>query len=267
MTIVVVVQARMKSTRLPNKIVLDLCGQPLLIRQLERIKASTIKFRLVVATTTDKSDDKVVAICKKNNMDVFRGHPTDCLDRHYQIGKKYQADLIVKIPSDCPLIDPKIIDQVVHFFLNSQNSYDYVSNLHPPTFPDGNDVEIMTMNSLELAWKEATKDYEREHTTPFLWEQPERFRLGNVRWDSGKNYAMSHRMTIDYPEDYQLINVIYEKLYSKQQPIFSLEQILNLLDTNPHYYEINKKYVGVNWYRHHLTELKTISSDETNTNY
>jgi spore coat polysaccharide biosynthesis protein SpsF len=120
----------------------------------------------------------------------------------------------------------------------------------------------MSMAALETAWREAKRDFEREHTTPYLWENPERFRLGNVAWETGLDYSMSHRWTIDYEEDYDLIRAIYERLYP-QNPLFSLNDILDLLEREPEIETLNARYVGVNWYRHHLDELRTIAPART----
>ncbi|GAB6282304.1 MAG: glycosyltransferase family protein [Ignavibacterium sp.] len=260
--IVTVVQARMGSSRLPNKVIMSLAGKPLLLRIFERIKLSPLAGTIVVATTTETIDDIIFQICKNNNIEVFRGDPNDLLDRHYMVGLKYDADVVVKIPSDCPLIDPSIITKVLKFYLDHQPEYDYVSNLHPSTYPDGNDIEVMTMNALKTAWLESKKNFEREHTTPFIWENPQRFKIGNITWETGYDYSMTHRWTIDYEEDYIFIKNIYDELYYIN-PHFSMYDILNLLEKKPSLMEINKKYNGVNWYRNHLNDLKTISPNQT----
>lgn len=260
--IITIIQARSNSTRLPSKIFLPLANKPLLYRIYERITASKLKGTIVIATTTDKSDDRVEELCKEYNLNCFRGHPTDLLDRHYQAAKHFNADAAVKIPSDCPLIDPSIIDKVLNFYLDNFKNFDYVSNLHPPTYPDGNDVEIMSINALKNAWQNASRDLEREHTTPYLWENPDKFRIGNVKWETGLDYSMSYRFTIDYPEDYEFIKKVYNELYPVNN-IFTLQNILDLLDGKPEIKMINEKYNGVNWYRNHLTELKTIKSKQT----
>lgn len=242
---------------------MPLAGESVLTRQLERIQAATVPFQLVVATTTEAKDQIIRDICKAAGVQCFDGHPTDLLDRHYQVAAQEQPDAVVKIPSDCPLIDPAIIDKVLNTYIQNQGDYDFVSNLHPATYPDGNDVEVFSMSVLETAWREAKKDLERQHTTPFIWEQPERFRIMNVQWESGLDYSMSHRFTIDYQEDYEFIKVVYDELWRKDRPIFSLEDILDLLERQPEIYELNSKYAGVNWYRNHIGELKTITSKQT----
>jgi spore coat polysaccharide biosynthesis protein SpsF len=175
---------------------------------------------------------------------------------------KHSADIVLKIPSDCPLIDPQIIDEVLDFFFQHPGKYDYVSNLHPATWPDGNDVEIITMACLEKNWRLAERPLELEHTTPYIWENPEQFKIGNVSWSKGLDYSMSHRFTIDYREDYEFIKRVYEDLYPKN-PSFSCDDIIDLITEKPEIYELNAAYAGVNWYRHHLNELNTISAEQT----
>jgi len=253
----------MSSSRFPGKVLKPLLGKPLLDRMLERLNQCQTPFTTVVATSTDPSDDVIEQFCQSEQIPVYRGSLADCLDRHYQIAVNWNADVAVKIPSDCPLIDPRIVDRVFEVFLENPDQYDFVSNLHPATWPDGNDVEIMTRACLERTWTEATKPLEREHTTPYIWDTaPETFRIGNVVWPTGLDYSMSHRFTIDYPDDYEFIRRVYESLYPAK-PNFSCEDILNLLQQNPEIYEINADLAGVNWYRNHLNELKTVSAEQT----
>jgi spore coat polysaccharide biosynthesis protein SpsF len=260
--IITVVQARMGSSRLPGKVLVSLAGKPLIVRIVERIKRARLAGVVVVAATNQPEDDIIEDLCRAENIEIFRGHPKDLLDRHYRTGLKYNADAVVKIPSDCPLIDPNIIDRVLAYYVNHQNDYDFVSNLHPPTYPDGNDVEVMKMDSLKQAWLRASLDFEREHTTPYIWENPHLFRIGNVCWEADYNYSMTHRWTIDYEEDYIFIKTIYDELYHIN-PRFGIYDILNLLDRKPLLKNINNKYAGVNWYRNHLHQLKTITANQT----
>jgi len=153
--IVTIIQARMSSSRLPGKVLMPLAGLPLLLRLYERVNHSELAGKIIVAVTTDPQDKIIVDLCSENQINFYIGNPTDLLDRHYQAARMFNADAVVKIPSDCPLIDPVIIDKVIGYFLDNYYKYDYVSNLHPPTWPDGNDVEIMKMNALETAWKES----------------------------------------------------------------------------------------------------------------
>ena len=258
MRTLVVVQARSGSSRLPGKVLMPLAGEPLLCRMIERVRAAKTPFELAVATTTDSADDGIRLLCRRLGVECFSGHPTDLLDRHYRAAVAARADEVVKIPSDCPLIDPAVIDRVLASHAKRRGEADYTSNLHPATYPDGNDVEVMPMGVLEQAWRESEKTFEREHTTPFIWEWPERFRIGNVKWETGKDFSRSHRWTIDYPEDYHFISSVYERLWTRERPIFSLEDILGLLEREPYLATLNNKYAGETWYRHHLHELRTI---------
>ena len=260
--VVTVVQARLGSTRLPGKVLRPLCHKPLLARLVERVKMATLVGTVVVATTTAAEDDPIEALCHEEGYFCFRGHPTDLLDRHYRAGWQFDADIVVKIPSVCPLIDPRLIDRVITAFLDAPEPYDYLSNMHPATYPDGNDVEVMAMPALETAWIEAERPFEREHTTPFFWENPARFRLGNVTWETGLDYSMSHRWTIDYEADYCFIHNVFAALYP-QNPQFGLTDILQLLTCQPELAAINQHLAGVNWYRHHLSELKTVNATMT----
>jgi spore coat polysaccharide biosynthesis protein SpsF len=259
---VIVVQARMSSSRLPGKVMLPVLGKSLLCRMIERLQMISHDAQIVIATSCESADDIIEQEATLIDVPCNRGHLTNLLDRHYHAAKKYNADVVLKIPSDCPLIDPRIIDQVLDFYFENPDDYDYVSNLHPATFPDGNDVEIMTMDCLENAWHEAKRPLELEHTTPYIWENPEQFRIGNVVWGTGLDYSMSHRFTIDYEADYQFIKRVFEELYPAK-PDFSCGDIIKLLEQKPEIYEINVQYAGVNWYRNHLDELKTISAEQT----
>lgn len=260
--ILIVIQARKNSSRLPGKIFLPLSGKPLLYRIYERICGSASDKQVVIATTTDKADDETAYLCKEYDMNFFRGHPDDLLDRHYKAGIEFDADVVIKTPSDCPLICPDVIDRVINYYKENENKFDFVSNLHPATYPEGQDVEIMPMEILKQAWNEAEKDFEREHTTPFIWERPERFRIGNVEWETGLDLSMSCRLTIDYPEDYEFIKRVYDELYDEKK-MFKLCDIMMLLDKKPEIKKINEMYNGVNWYRNHLSELKTVSHFQT----
>ena len=252
----------MGSSRLPGKVILPLAGEPLILRMHERVMNSKYVGQIVVAITAEQADDELFKLCKQNNIEVYRGNSLDLLDRHFQAAKMFNAVAVVKIPSDCPLIDPTIIDKVILYYINNSNKYDFVSNLHPPSYPDGNDVEVMNFKALEDAWINAKKDFEREHTTPYIWENPDMFRIGNVDWETGLDYSMTHRFTIDYKEDYEFIRRVYDELYQKNNR-FNLNDILDLLEKKPEIKRINQMYAGVNWYRNHITELKTISPKQT----
>lgn len=169
------------------------------------------------------------------------------------------SDLIV--PSNIAVIDPDTIDRVIGAFIREPCA-DYVSNLHPPSWPDGFDVEVMTRGALETAWREARRPLDREHTTPFLWDDPERFVVHNVAWQTGLDYSRSHRLTLDYPEDYAVIRAIYDELWSGDRP-FSLAEILAVLDARPALVAANAMHRGTSWYRNHPGELRTLARSAT----
>jgi spore coat polysaccharide biosynthesis protein SpsF len=246
MKLLVVIQARVGSSRLPGKVLLPLAQKPLLERMIERVRAAKTAFELCVATTFLAEDEPIVSLCRRMDVACFRGHPRDLLDRHFAAGRAHAADAVVKIPSDCPLIDPSAIDRVLSAFLDTGVRYDLVTNLNPPTWPDGNDVEVMPISTLETAFVEATREHEREHTTPFIWERPERFAIRNVAWETGLDYAFTHRFTIDYPEDYAFIAAVYAAL-SAEGRVFALAEILDLLEQKPALRALNARFLGTSW--------------------
>lgn len=257
MKIVTIIQARRGSSRMPDKVFKQVLGEPVLLKMVERVNRATLVGDVIIATTTEPIDDEIVNLCSSQELQCFRGHSTDLLDRHYQAAKLFKADAVVKIPSDCPLIDPDIIDSVLHYYISHSAEFDYVSNLHPASWPDGNDVEIMSIQTLERAWHEANRDFEREHTTPYIWENPKTFSIGSVIWNSGKDYSTTHRWTLDYPEDFEFINRVYEELYPQNKK-FGLYDILNLLELKPEIAAINKKHSGEYWYKNHMDDLKQV---------
>jgi spore coat polysaccharide biosynthesis protein SpsF len=262
MKILVIVQARTGSSRLPGKVLLPVAGVPLLTAMIGRVRAARTVFELTVATTWTAEDDVIASICNELGVDCYRGHPSDLLDRHYRVALQRKADVAVKIPSDCPLIDPSVIDRVLAHYVENAKSFDYVSNLHPASYPDGNDVEVIGFEALQTAFNEARHPFEREHTTPYIWERPERFRIGNVIWQSMSDHSMSHRFTIDYLEDYRFICRVFEELGGADR-VFGLEEVIELLRRKPEILAINAKYAGVNWYRHHLDQLTQVGPAQT----
>jgi spore coat polysaccharide biosynthesis protein SpsF len=257
---VVVVQARMGSSRLPGKVLLPLAGAPLLERMLERVLAAREPDEVCVATSSATQDDPIRELATRMSLRVVSGHPTDLLDRHLSAARDARADAMVKIPSDCPLIDPEVIDLVIGRFRAASDAVDFVTNLHPPSWPDGNDVEVVPMGVLEIAWREARRPLEREHTTPFIWERPERFRILNVLSDLGRDLSKSHRFTIDYAEDHHFIARVYDELWSRGRPVFSLSDILELLARRPELLALNARWAGHSWHHAHLGELETVAA-------
>lgn len=257
MKTLVVVQARMGSRRLPGKVLLPLAGQPLLARMVERLRAARFPFELCVATSTAAADEPIRELCRRISVPVVSGHPTDLLARHLQAAEAFGADAVAKIPSDCPLIDPGVVDDVLYRFAELAASADLVTNLHPPSWPDGNDVEVMSMRALRVAASEAKRPFEREHTTPFIWENPERFRIENVTWGD-ERASRAYRFTIDYPEDYELIARVYDALCSAERPVFSLHDILELLAQQPELVRLNARWAGQSWHLAELAQLRSV---------
>ena len=259
MKTLVVVQARMGSRRLPGKVLLPLAGKPLLQRLLERLAAVDFPLELCIATSHLPEEQPIRELGRRLGVPVVSDHPTDLLQRHLVAGRSLGADVVVKIPSDCPLIDPGVVARVLGHYAEGAERFDFVTNLHPPTWPDGNDVEVMPMRTLELAAAEARKPFEREHTTPCIWDNPERFRIDNVTWGEGRDLAKTHRFTIDYPEDYAFIARVYEELCEASRPIFGLSEILGLLADKPEIHRINAKWSGQSWHLAELGQLRSVT--------
>jgi spore coat polysaccharide biosynthesis protein SpsF len=265
--IVGVIQARVGSTRLPGKILLPLGGRPMLERMLARVASAEQLDEVVVATTRLAADDSIRRLAAACRVACISGDPYDLCDRHLLAARATGADAVVKIPSDCPLIDPAVIDETVGFFRAHFNRYAYVSNLHPASWPDGNDVEVIRLDALEATAREAKRPFEREHTTPFIWDQPERFALGNVSWRAGQDLSSTVRLTLDYPEDYQLISAVFEALHRPESaeapgafvPPFSVEAIVAYLDQHPEVRALNAAYAGQSWIQSYASELRTLA--------
>lgn len=234
MTIVAFVMARTASSRLPNKVISDLGGQPMLVRVVNRVNRSKRLDKAVVATTNDTRDDAIVEICKERDWPYFRGDEYDVLDRCYQAAKTYDSETVVRITADCALIDPEIIDRVVEAFL--EKGTDYASNTLTRTYPIGLDVEVMTFDALSRAWHEAGEPYERMHCTPYIYQNPERFRLLNVAAE--KDYS-SYRWVVDTAEDLEFVRAVYSRLGNSDA--FGWGDVLRLLSKEPELMEINRR--------------------------
>jgi spore coat polysaccharide biosynthesis protein SpsF len=234
MTTLIVVQARMTSTRLPGKVLLPLAGEPMLTRLVERLRRVQRADGTVIATTTNATDDPIAALCNTLGVPCHRGSEHDLLSRYADAARLYGADVVVRITSDCPLIAPALIDQVIAIY--AEGDSDYVSNMLPPTWPYGMAVEVFSAAALQQAHAEAAQAAEREHVTPFIYWHPERYRLRNVASPVDLSH---HRWTVDTPEDYELVLRLFEGLYPTQ-PDFTQDDILTLLDAHPDWLAINQ---------------------------
>ncbi len=233
-----IVQARTGSSRLPGKIFKDLCGSPILWHVWNRLSHAKLIDKIVIATTTLPEDNKVEEFCRINQILFYRGSSHDVLSRYYEAAKKFDADIIIRVTSDCPVIDPTIIDLIVGKFLdnNKKEQLDYMSNSVVRTFPRGLDAEIFTFEALEKAYRETKENYEREHVTPYLYQHPEIFNIQN--FSNEKDYSF-HRWTVDTEEDFKLIEEIYTELYNPMK-IFLFNDILKLFDRRPELLSINQ---------------------------
>jgi spore coat polysaccharide biosynthesis protein SpsF len=234
---VAIVQARMGSTRLPGKVLKDIKGKPLLWHLVERLRHSQLTDDLVIATTTAGKDKLIADFCKDNKLNAYRGSQEDVLDRYYQTAKAYKADLIIRITADCPLIDPCVIDKAIERYLENKEKVDYVSNTLERTYPRGMDVEVFSFGVLEKAWQKAKKQYEREHVTPYIYENPDEFNLSCIKNENDLSYL---RLTVDEEKDLELVRKIYKMLY-KENDIFYLEDVIKLLKENPELELINEE--------------------------
>lgn len=233
-----IVQARMGSTRLPGKVMLEAAGKPLLRHLLERLSYCQCLDKTIVATTTNGRDDVILDLCNSLQVEVYRGSEYDVLDRYYQVAKAVGITCIVRVTSDCPLIDPELIDDKIAFFRDKLNEYDLITNRHPLTYADGLDFDLIPLEGLDAAWRTARASHQREHVVPFFWESAMRV----CNFEDPRRLFYSHRWTLDYREDYELIKSIYSALY-KTGHRFTTGDILEFLAANPNLSEINAKYL------------------------
>jgi len=243
--IVAIIQARMNSTRLPGKVLKEVEGIPLLKYQIKRIKKAKTLSSIVVATSTHIKDDAIETFCINNNIKSFRGSENDVLKRYYECAKYYNADVIVRLTADCPLVDPDTIDDMVNQYL--KKGVDYASNTVPPetnTFPDGSDVEVFSIKALKRAHNEAFSSKDREHVTFYFWKCNHGFHTTQLKLK--KNLSM-YRYTVDYKEDFKVIAFVIKKLQEKQC-FGNLGEIVTILDSNPVIRNSNKMYhFGIGW--------------------
>jgi spore coat polysaccharide biosynthesis protein SpsF len=258
--VVAIIQARMGASRLPGKVLLDIGGKPMLDRVVTRTQRSQIVDQVVVATSTDQSDDPIVKYCDKQGFPSYRGKLRDVLDRYFQAAKLHSAGVIVRITADCPIIDPMVVDQTLNAFhglgpslinetesdsqqspqIQSQKkpSWDFAANRFPPpwhrTFPIGLDTEVCTFSALETAWREADQPHHREHVMPFLYEQKNRFHVLLVNHEP--DYG-NYRWTVDTSQDLELVRSIYNRFAGRDD--FTWLEVLDLIKHEPELAEIN----------------------------
>jgi spore coat polysaccharide biosynthesis protein SpsF len=252
-----IIQARMGSSRLPGKVLLDIGGEPMLVRVFERARRASTLAGVMVATTDDPSDDPIAQLCKKRHYPVYRGSVHDVLDRYYHAARSRVADVVVRLTADCPVIDPTVIDRTVNAYFGRTEkqdqvlskreriilpptpaSYDFVANRLPPPFtrsyPIGLDVEVCSFGALEYAWETADQKHQREHVMPFFYEEKGRFNVLLVNHEP--DYG-ALRWTVDTPEDLELLTHIYSHFNNRDD--FSWLDVLKLWQEKPELFQIN----------------------------
>ncbi|MDU5079763.1 glycosyltransferase family protein [uncultured Tissierella sp.] len=236
MKTVAIIQARMGSTRLSGKVMKKILDKTVLEHVVTRVKQAKKIDEIVIATTIKEEDNQIVDEVKRLGVKFFRGSEEDVLSRYYYAAKENEADVVVRITSDCPLIDPKIVDEIIYYYKN--NKYDLVTNagsdLSQRTYPRGLDTEVFSFKELEYAYIKAKEAYQREHVTPFIYENSD-----NIFYYKNDIDCSKHRWTLDTEEDFELIAKIYKELYGGKHD-FHLKEILELFERQPELFNINK---------------------------
>ncbi|MBW0434105.1 aminotransferase class III-fold pyridoxal phosphate-dependent enzyme [Leptospira yasudae] len=232
MKIVAIIQARMGSTRFPNKVMQTIAGKPMIEVLIDRLSLSQRIDQIIVATSIDSKNDSLVSLLDRININSFRGSENDVLDRYFQAALIYKADVIVRITGDCPLVDSNLVDEVIDLFLSEKS--DYVSNVDPPTFPDGLDVEVFSFEALKKSHQSATNAFDREHVTPFL-RTDKRFTTKNFANSVNSSFL---RLTVDERDDMEVVKRIFDHFHPDQN--FDWKEVIKLYESNPSIFDSNK---------------------------
>ena len=233
MTVGAIIQARMGSTRLPGKALLDIDGMSMLARVVDRVRRARTIDRVIVATTTKTQDDPLAEHARTLPVDVYRGDEHDVLDRYYQAASQHALDIVVRITSDCPLLDPGLVDDVVRLLLDPASPVDYAANTVTRTYPRGLDVEAVPFATLARAWRDATSAHERAHVFPYVYEHPEVVSFAGVA-DLVDRSGM--RWTVDTDDDLAFVREICRRLGTRE---FTWTDVVQVLDANPELLRIN----------------------------
>lgn len=234
--IAAIVQARMGSTRLPGKTLADVAGEPMLARVVARARRIPGLQQVIVATTEQPADAAILQFAADRGLPVHAGSEDDVLDRFYQTARRYGVSVIVRVTPDCPLLDPGVAGRVLARMLEARGAFDYVSNTQPPTFPDGLDTEVVIFAALERAWREARLASEREHVTPYIWKQPDTFRVANVTHEPDLSAL---RWTVDEAADLEFVRAIYRHLGGAAETA-GMDDVLELLRCHPELEALNR---------------------------
>lgn len=239
LNVIGIVQARMSSTRLPGKVLLEAAGRPLILHMLERVSRCRTLTGLWVATSTEPSDDPLRDAVADAGFPVFRGSLDNVLSRFWEVGRRTRADVIVRLTGDCPLHDPAVIDRVVSFYLEATGRWDYVSNVLPPTYPDGLDTELFTFSVLDKAYRQAESAFQLEHVTPWIRNaSKESGRLGSVSAPADFSHL---RWTLDEPEDYDLIKLVFDEMGAQKRD-FGWLDVVAWMTKDPRRFHINAEH-------------------------
>ena len=251
MKTVAIIQARMGSNRFPGKVLKLILGRPMLWYIVERVRAVPSIAEVVVAVPDDPANEILRRFCAENQIALFAGSETDVLDRYYRAAQQFKADPVIRITADCPLADPQLIDELIQRY--ASGSYDHIGVaagagaqlLDKRRFPDGLDAECFAFSVLDRAWREATDPRDREHVTRYMWNNKEIFHCGVLTADV---VYPKLRLTVDHPEDFELVTKIYESLYNEGKP-FELSDIVKFLEKNPGLVDLNRKWTEADNYR------------------
>jgi spore coat polysaccharide biosynthesis protein SpsF (cytidylyltransferase family) len=235
---VAIVQARVGSSRLPGKALLDIAGRPMVAHVVDRALAILGVDGAVLATTVDPADDALADFARLRGVPCTRGSENDVLDRFHQAVNEHPADVIIRVTADCPLLDPRVSGLVVAEYLRRAGDVDYVSNVHPPTYPDGLDTEVLSREALERAWREADWPSDREHVTSYIWRNAGAFRLANVATEPSRAHL---RWTVDERADLEFVRAVYARLGAGSH--FGMEEVIELLAAEPELARINAGFV------------------------
>lgn len=232
MKIVAIIQARMGSTRLPGKVLKDLAGDTVLARVVNRTRRSKLLNEVVVATSVLSADDAIARECERLGVAYYRGDEIDVLDRYYQAAQRFAADVVVRITSDCPLIDPEVVDEVIRAFLEQHT--DYASNALRRTYPRGLDVEVFSADVLGRAAGCANGAYQRTHVTPYMYENPGLFKIASL---TAETDSSAYRWTLDTVEDLAMIRAVYENFGNRDD--VGWREVLQFIENHPELAKIN----------------------------
>jgi len=251
--VVVIIQARMGSSRLQGKVLKEILGKPMLWHLINRLKRSKLIDKIIIATTDKERDKPILKLAQELGIDSFAGSEEDVLDRYYQAAKKYNADTVVRITADCPLIDPELVDKVIGHYLENIDRLDYAHS--GIGYPDGIvETEVFSFIALEKAWREARLASEREHVTAYIWKNPQLFRTDTVENEEDLSHM---RLVVDDERDFQLVTEIFKNLY-REDEIFHLKDILGFLSKKPELLELNKRTIRNEGYLKSLAEDRIV---------